>query len=620
MVTKSDTAPRVLGQLLVGKGTITETELAAALDEQVRTRERLGEVLTKRGVDAEHIARALALQLRLPYLEPPLKPEPSALRLVDRSLAVRFRVIPLTTDERCLSVAMADPLDVAALDDLRFQTGRRIEPGVTLPAAVDEALRSAYGAEAVQALVGRLPATPGPLRAGTNTDVNALRRASEAPPIVALVDLVVSRAVELGASDVHIEPRTEGLRVRARVDGELRELLELPVHAQAPVISRIKIIAGLDIAVKRQPQDGRGRMQTCNREMGLRVSTLPAETGEKVVVRLLDPRNAGLQLGELGFDKATRQRLRLALDSRHGVLLVTGPTGSGKTTTLYAALGTFDRNRSNIVTLEDPVEYRLPGMTQVQVHKRAGLGFATALRAVLRQDPDIVMVGELRDRETVEVAMAAALTGHLVLSTLHTSDAAGAVTRLLDLGAPAYLSAAGLAGVLAQRLARRLCQHCRTERPDDDALLRGANAPSTATPGYVPVGCHRCGGTGYRGRIAITELLLVNSRIRDLILRGSPADAIRQAATDAGMVSMGTDALRKVATGITSLEEVAPILGLVADQSAACPGCGAPARASFMACVACGKRLRDVCRCSQTLMDGWRFCPSCAAPRGQPTG
>jgi len=614
MVPVAEATPRVLGRLLVGAGAISEAELAAALDEQTRTRERLGEVLVRRGADPEQIARAMALQLRLPYLEPPLRPEPAALRLVDRVLAVRLRVLPITQDERMLRVAMADPLNSAALDDLRFQTARRVEAAVALPDAVDDALRVAYGPAAVQALLGRLAQRPAAKEAEPESaDVNELRRASEAPPIVALVDLVVTRAVELGASDVHIEPMGQVLRVRVRVDGELRPMLELPADARAPVVSRIKIMAGLDIAVKRQPQDGRGLLHACGRDMGLRVSTLPTETGEKVVLRLLDPRNAGLRMEELGLGGTTRERLDRLLRRRHGVLLVTGPTGSGKTTTLYAALAGFDRERLNVVTLEDPVEYRLQGVTQVQVHKRAGLGFATALRSVLRQDPDVVMVGEMRDRETAEVAMAAALTGHFVLSTLHTNDAAGAVTRLLDLGAPAYLSAAGLAGVLAQRLARRLCRYCRAERTPEPGLLESIGANASA--GFRAVGCARCGGTGYSGRIAVAELLLVDARIRDLILRGAPSDGIRQAAGETGMVPMGMDALDKVANGETSLEEVAPLLGLLAEENPACPRCGVPARASFMACVACGLKLREACGCGQTLADGWQFCPACARPR-----
>ncbi|HEY8470632.1 MAG TPA: ATPase, T2SS/T4P/T4SS family, partial [Longimicrobiales bacterium] len=499
---------RVLGQLLLADGVVDAAELAGALEEQRRTRERLGAVLVRRGLDARHVARALARQLRLAYAEPPLAPDRAALAAVDRGLAVRLRVLPLAVDGRTLRVAMADPLDTAAVDDLQFQTGRRVEPVVTTPRAIAEGLAAAYGVlvpaerapragnggahappvaiatgagaapghgdRATAGAAGAArdgaapPADPGSpteneewarrpaaaANAGVADDeTGALVRASEAAPIVALVEQLLVRAVAARASDLHVEPTAAGLRVRARVDGALRELATLPAEVALAVVSRIKILAGLDISVKRRPQDGRAALGVHGRELALRVSTLPCEAGEKVVIRFLDPQDAARRLEDLGFRPEVGARFLRLLGRGHGVILVTGPTGSGKTTTLYAALGALDRDRLNITTLEDPVEYRLPGLTQVQVHARAGLTFAAALRAVLRQDPDVVMVGEMRDRETVEVGMAAALTGHLVLSTLHTNDAPGAIARLAEMGAPAYLVAGGLIGVLAQRLA-----------------------------------------------------------------------------------------------------------------------------------------------------------------------
>ncbi len=634
-------SPRVLGRLLVAAGAIRQGELDDALEEQRRTRERLGEVLVRRGVDPAHVARALAQQLRLPYAEAPLEPEPAALECVDRMLALRHRVIPLAVSERGLRLAMADPLDGAALDDFQFQTGRRVEPVVATPAAVDRALATAYGPAAVEALLARLPragATPngpggngtrrtGPaMGAGARTrtgtvieatdEVSALRRASEAPPVIALVDLILGRATAARASDIHIEPSGQELRVRVRVDGVLRSLIDLPEHTGGAVVSRLKIMAGLDIAIKRRPQDGRSAIRVDGRELGLRISTLPAQDGEKVVLRLLDSDNAGRKLDDLGFDAETRTRLAALLGRGHGVLLVTGPTGSGKTTTLYAALASLDRKRRNIITLEDPVEYRLPGLTQVQVHRRAGLTFAAALRAVLRQDPDVIMVGEMRDRETAEIGMAAALTGHLVLSTLHTNDAPGAVTRLGEMGTPRYLTAGALVGVLAQRLARRLCPHCREARDADADELRSIGLPARTTTVYTARGCTHCDDTGYHGRIGISELLVVDARIRQLILRRASSDAIREAARAAGMVPLAVDAWNKVRTGLTSLDEVRSLLTLLADEAPLCPECGTGIRRTFLACPGCGHKLRDECECGARLEEGWRFCPVCAKARG----
>jgi type II secretory ATPase GspE/PulE/Tfp pilus assembly ATPase PilB-like protein len=606
---------RLLGRLLVDAGATDETELAAALDEQRRTRERLGAILERRGADPEQIARALALQLRLPYAEAPLRPRSEALALVPRAQALRLHIVPLDARERRLAVAMADPLDVSGIDDLQFQTGRRVEPHVALGTAIDLALLDAYGDDAVASLLTRLPPPASSAREGgdgAGEDVGALRRASEAGPVVALVDHVLTRAVTAHASDVHIEPRGSTIAVRERVDGVLRPMMELPGHTGAAVASRVKIMAGLDIAVKRRPQDGRTAVRVKSRDIGVRVSTLPARHGEKLVLRLLD--GGGIRsLDDVGLGDAL-PRLRALLGRGHGLILVTGPTGSGKTTTLYAALGALDRERRNILTLEDPVEYHLPGLTQVQVQPKAGLSFAAALRAVLRQDPDVIMVGEMRDRETVEVGLSAAMTGHLVLSTLHTTDAPGAVARMGEMGAPLYLVAGGLIGVLAQRLVRRLCTRCRRPITLPAERLAELGLPARAATVYEAVGCPRCRDSGYRGRIGIFEALMVDARMRDLILDGAGADAIREAARAAGCLPLSHDAWHKVRQGLTTVSEVTPLLGLLADEAPVCPGCGQPIRAGFAACPACGKRLRDRCRCGAALESDWRFCAACGHP------
>jgi type II secretory ATPase GspE/PulE/Tfp pilus assembly ATPase PilB-like protein len=530
-------AARVIGRLLVESGAVRPAELEEALAEQQRTRERLGEILVRRGTPDEAIARALAEQLRIPFAEPPLAAGEDALAVVERAVAVRLRVLPLAAPGRCLRVATADPLDLSALDDLQFRTGRRVQPVVTTAAAIDEALLRVYGAAAFETLISRLPpALEVQPRKHEPAAAVALRRALEAPPIVALVDLILGRAIAAGASDVHVEPGSDGVRVRARVDGLLEELLQLPAHAAAAVVSRLKVMADLDISIKRRPQDGRGAVRAGGRELALRVSTLPTEYGEKVVLRLLDPGATTRTLADLGLAGADRARLDTVLARSHGAVLVTGPTGSGKTTTLYAALAGVDRRRRNVITLEDPVEYRLPGITQVHVRPRAGLTFATALRAVLRQDPDVVLVGEMRDRETVEVGMAAAMTGHLVLSSLHTTDAAGAVARLTEMGAAPYLVAGALAAVLAQRLVRRACRHCGPGTPPD----------TCAHP--AP------------GRLGVFELLVVDDAIRSLILRRRSAVAIRKRALAAGMTPLAADAAAKLRAGLLSPLDVAPLL------------------------------------------------------------
>jgi type IV pilus assembly protein PilB len=601
--------------MLLAAGAVEETDLAAALAEQRRSGERLGAVLERRGLDGDVIARTLARQLRLPYLSGPLQPQPAATRLLDGALAVRLRVLPLAATERVLRVAMADPLDVAAIEDLRFRTGRRIEPVVAAPAVIEAALVGAYHATAVTAVLTKLPAgapaaAAGDVAAPGNT-VDSLRRASEAPPIVALVDLLLAKAVQQRASDIHIEPSADGLRVRVRVDGVMRELMTLPAESRGAVISRIKVMASLDISVKRRPQDGRGAVRVQGRELALRVSTLPAQSGEKVVMRLLDAGNAAQKLAQLGMSSALHTNMARLLVRSHGVLLVTGPTGSGKTTTLYAAMAALDRDRLNIITLEDPVEYRLPGLTQVQVQRKAGLGFAAALRAVLRQDPDVVMLGELRDRETVEIALAAALTGHLVLATLHTNDAASAPARLYEMGAPPYLVAGGLIGVLAQRLARRLCVHCRAQRTVRAPELAAYGLPQREVRAFAPVGCSRCEHTGFRGRVGIFELMLVTPRMRERIVRRAPADVIAETARTDGTVPLADDAWAKVRAGLTTIAEVAPLLVQGALDITTCAACTAPVRPAYAHCPACGTRLRRRCTCGARLTDGWAFCTAC---------
>ena len=520
---------RVLGQVLLAANHITQEQLTNALREQRTTRERLGDILVRHGVAPRCIAQALAHQLRLTYMDPPLQPDSAAIQLIDQATATRLRVVPLSVREKYLRVAMVDPLDIAAVDDLQFRTGKRIEPVVAEPAAVESALASYE--PTLSAILQRIP-----VRVQNSDSDEDLRRASEAPPVVAVVDHIFNTAVRAGASDIHIEPAADCVIVRGRIDGALRELLTLPAHTLPAVISRIKVMASLDISIKRKPQDGRTTFRVGNREVFARISTLPANGAEKVVLRLLDGMQHFASLADLGMSEHTLARLRRILGHPHGVILVTGPTGSGKSTTLYAALSELDRLTRNVITLEDPVEYKLQGITQVQVDRRAGLSFPRVLRAVLRQDPDVIMVGEMRDRETVEVALAAAMTGHLVLSTLHTNDAPSAITRLLDMGAQPYLIAATVIGVVAQRLVRRVCTSC------------------------AGTGCGDCAATGYRGRMGVYEVMIVDRVIRSQISRRASADDIRKLAIGNGMETLAQDAARKVADRLTSARDATPLL------------------------------------------------------------
>lgn len=580
--------PRILGRLLVERGSVDEEELRDALAEQRESGRRLGEILVSRGAsDEESVARSLADQLNLPYVPPPLRPDTEALELVRPELARSRRVVPLSLTGRTIRLAMADPLDLEAVDDIRFRTGRRVDPVVATRDAVRRSLDGLEDddlGELLQELPGRLPE----LR---DEDREALEAAARSAPVVRLVDYLLRRAVREGASDVHVERTRGALRIRLRTDGVLRSVAELPPASHPPVLSRLKIAAGLDISVKRRPQDGSFSIHHDDRELSVRLSTLPSVDGEKAVLRILDPRRVPRGLDGLGLAPDDLVGLRHLLQAGQGVVLASGPTGSGKSSTLFGALAELDREALNVVTLEDPVEYRLDGVSQIQVDRRAGLGFPAALRSILRQDPDVVMVGEIRDRETAEIAMAAAVTGHLVLSTIHTTDAPGAVTRLVNMGVPPYLVAGGLTGVVAQRLVRRLCATCRGRDPS----------------------CPRC-PDGYRGRTGIFQVLVMTDALREEIVRGGSVTSLRRLAREMGMRRLVEDARRKIAEGLTSPHEVAR--SVQSDPGAAfpCDGCGYDVPASAAGCPRCGRSRRATCGCGARLERDWRFCPRCLRP------
>jgi len=580
------TRPKIFGQLLLERGCVTEEELTRALDDERLHGERIGETLVRMGVtSADDVAETLAIQLGIPCEQAPLTPTPAALRAVRPDLARSHRVIPMTVTARTIIIAMADPLDLGAVDDLQFQTGRRVQATVATPDAIREASERCYGG----ALLALVEALPEHLRTDRSTPTDDLERATRAAPVVRLVDRVLRSAIDERASDIHVEETGEDVRVRFRIDGALRQALDLPAAVRRAVLSRIKVMAGMDISVRRRAQDGRIPLEHAGRRLTLRVSTLPVNGGEKAVVRVLDSDAAPRSLAELGMAPKDLIALRRLLARGDGVILVAGPTGSGKSTTLFAAMSELDRETRNVVTLEDPVEYRLPGASQIQVDRRAGLGFADALRATLRQDPDVVMIGEIRDRETAEIAMAAAVTGHLVLSTIHTTDAPGAATRLLNMGVPPFLVSGGLAGVLAQRLVRKCCMRCRGK------------------------GCDRC-VDGYRGRTGVFQMLTLTDALRDEISRGGSSARVRHLARDAGMGSLGSDARRAVAEGVTTPHEITRLIDVGSGHTLPCAECGAGVPVGALACPHCGTQRVLRCSCGEQLEKGWRFCPWCVRP------
>lgn len=586
---------KLIGQLLMDSGVLAPAALQDALEEQERSGRRLGEVLVRKGVvDETDVAKALAAQLSVKFVAPPFRPQAKALAKVQPRLARAKGVLPLSLAGRRLKVAMADPLDGNAVDELRFQSGCHLEAVVAAPSAVAHGVREAYGGELPE-LLSRLGRSPAGAPDGTG-EARILEREASAAPIVKIVDHLLATAMDQRASDIHIETMGDGSRVRLRVDGLLRTATELPPGTHRAAISRIKIMAGLDISVRRRPQDGGFTAKRENASLRVRVSTIPTRDGEKAVLRLLDPGDAPRDLSSLGMSSGDLERLRQILARRQGVLLAAGPTGSGKTTTLSGAVAELSAEAVNIVTLEDPIEYRFPGVAQMEIDRKAGVGFPSGLRAILRQDPDVILVGEVRDRETAEIAMSAAVTGHLVLTTIHTVDAAGAVVRLLEMGVPPFLVAGGMAGVVAQRLVRKLCIRCN---------------------GRADAGCTVC-TDGYRGRSGVFEVLAVDDEIRSAVSAGASITSLRGLARKNGMASMAQDSMRKVAEGVTSPHEAGRVMAMCEGSAAPCDRCGTALPPGAAGCPGCGQPLAVLCLCGKPLLPQWRFCPWCVRPASAP--
>jgi len=631
-----------IGECLVQAGLITEDDLRAALAEHKKTGERLGVVLVRMNLATEkQIAKALAVQLGFPYVnlsENP--PDPVAVVLIPKEVAVKRVCVAVGLEKNLLTVAMSDPLLFSLVQDLEFQTGYRIKQVVATRGDIIEAIQTGYPDKALAIRTapadlavaapqrGRGKSVEGPetgLIRRTEDDVfepaaggkEKESETSDAAPIIDLVDLVVKSAIKSKASDVHVEPMEKGVLIRHRLDGLLKEVMDLPKWVHEGLIARLKIMAGMDIAEKRLPQDGRIRTSAEDgTDVDFRVSTLRTLFGEKVVMRVLDHRKGVPALEEIGMSAMALQEMRSFLRHQHGMILVVGPTGSGKTTTLSSALTGVQSERTNIITIEDPIEYQIPGVNQTQVNEKIKLTFASALRSILRQDPDVILLGEIRDAETAKIAMQAAQTGHLVLSTLHTDDAPSCVTRLMDIGTEPYVIASALIGVVAQRLVRRLCVHCRRQYTPPAETLRSLNineGDAAAIPFYKSVGCDQCNHTGYRGRIGIYEVMKVTEKLRRLIATRVPEDQIREAALGGGMISLGEDGLAKVKSGITTPEELLRVVTEVREVRTLCSGCGAAVGVDFMACPQCGKRLSGGCpHCGRALQPGWNFCPYCS--------
>ncbi len=551
---------RPIEEILLSEGLITQEQLEHACREAQKSGMDIESTLIRLGfVTEDIIVSTIATLTSIPYIKlENYLIDSEVINLVPEELARRHKLIPLFKIEDNLTVAMANPQDIIALDELRMRTNfKYIDTVVSSKSEIENAINQYYSKlGSIETIIegidiSKLRKIP------EEIDHQRLAEISEETPVIKLVNMLIYEAVKSKASDIHVEPEQDVLRIRYRIDGILYEAYKLPHHLLGLVTSRIKILAGLDIAERRKPQDGRLRMDMENREIDIRLSTFPTIHGENLVLRILDKSSVLLNLRDLGFSERDLSKFNSLIRSPYGIILVTGPTGSGKTTTLYAALSEINSPEVNIITIEDPVEYQIPLIRQTQINPKAGLTFATGLRSILRQDPDIVMVGEIRDVETADIATQAALTGHLVFSTLHTNDSSGALTRLIDMGVEPFLISSSVIGVIAQRLVRIICFHCKDEYVPPSNLLKSLKLEGQKDLRfYKGRGCDNCKGTGYTGRRGIFEILMVDEEIRKLIISKTSADAIKQTAIQSGMTTLMKDGIEKVKRGMTTLEEV----------------------------------------------------------------
>ncbi|MFC1869307.1 ATPase, T2SS/T4P/T4SS family [Thermodesulfobacteriota bacterium] len=610
---------RKLGELLVETGLLSVEQLTESLKVQQETGKRLGEILINmKFISEEEMAFALAMQLKIPYIDlSEYAIEDSILESIPREISSKFICIAIKSDNNILNVAMADPLDLNMIKDLQFITGYNIQPSISTPSQIIDTLQKYYSPEKTLGQVASefdgeevmefLP------EEGMEEEEPSLEEFKDSP-FVKMVDLIIRNAIKRGASDVHIEAQENQVRVRNRIDGVLQDSIKLPKWTQPIIISRIKVLGSMDISEKRLPQDGRIKVRSKNMAVDLRVSTLPTYYGEKAVIRILNKEEAFLTIDELGFSNNSLVPIKSFIRQPQGMILFTGPTGSGKTSSLYACMREIRSEEVNIISVEDPVEYELAGINQVQINEKVGLTFPFILRSILRQDPNVIMIGEIRDMETAEIALQASLTGHLVLSTIHTNDAPSAVTRLIDIGMPPYLIASSLLGIIAQRLVRRICPECKEEYiPNPELLSRlSLNKEDLPFKFYRGVGCTSCGQLGYKGRTIIEEIMVMGHKMRELIQSSSSIDLIREAAMATGMANLGISGLKKIEDGTTTLDEVLKAVQQKEELTSICPSCGKGVSLDFRDCPYCKRPLVPSCgSCGRIAQQEWVVCPYC---------
>ena len=550
-----------LGDMLVSVNLITEEQLNEALAKQKETKGRLGKVLVEEGYITEsQLIEALRMQLGIDFIDltkTNIDPEMSS--YVPKSIAKKEGVVPVSVSKDTLFLAMVDPLNFMAVEQARTASKKRIVPMIASERAVEHAINTLYGNEGAAEAMAQMRAEAN-LR---EEDIVTAENGNESAPTIRLVNSIIERAYSENASDVHFEPSSEDMGVRMRIDGRLHNILQIPKELQDSVISRLKVMAKLDIAERRIPQDGRASIRLKSKDIDLRLSTLPTIHGEKVVIRLLARDENLLDRKGIGFEGDDSAKLDKLMANTSGVIMIVGPTGSGKSSTMYTMIKELLNETTNLITLEDPVEYNIDGATQVQINEKTGMTFANGLRAILRQDPDIICVGEIRDGETAEIAMRAAMTGHLVITTIHTEDAVSAIDRLRDMGVEPYLISGGIRGVISQRLVRRICTNCKEEyEPQEDKLKMAGLKLEPNRKFYHGKGCDMCFHSGYRGRIGIFEVLTINDEIRHCINRGGDKQELEELVKSSGFVSMAANADRLIAEGITTVEEVCRVLSL----------------------------------------------------------
>lgn len=611
---------RKLGELLIETGFLGVKQLTEALKIQRDTGKRLGDILCDmKFISEEEMALALALQLKIAYIDLSDDTiEADIIEIIPRDIAIKFTCVGLSIDNNILEVAMADPLDLNMIKDLQFITGYSVKPTISTASQILDILQKHYYPEKTLSEVTREFDTDEILEflPDDNIEEEEVPSAEEFKdsPFVKMVDLIIKKAIKQGASDVHIEAQESHVRVRNRVDGVLQDSTKLPKWTQPIIISRIKVLGGMDISERRLPQDGRIKVRSKTMSVDLRVSTLPTYYGEKAVIRILNKEDTFLSIGELGLSSTGNSSIKNFIKQPQGMILFTGPTGSGKTSSLYACMRAVRSEAVNIITVEDPVEYELPGINQVQINEKVGLTFPFILRSILRQDPNVIMIGEIRDMETAEIALQASLTGHLVLTTLHTNDAPAAVTRLIDIGMPPYLIASSILGIVAQRLVRKICPECREEYIPDPDLLNRLSLKKEELPFkfYRGAGCSSCGQVGYKGRTVIDEVMIMGHKMRELIQSSASIDTIREAALATGMSTLGVNGLKKVEAGITTLDEVLKAVQQKEELTTICPSCGKGVSLDFRDCPYCKRNLVPSCAsCGRIAQPGWVACPYC---------